>query len=280
MPIETILSPVHTEKILQCTKEINKLKDKLFKEHQAELDAGNIAVAEDIETELLKFAEEYLKDDPSLDVYKSGGGGNWKNNFKNMYVMKGAMRDPDPNAKQPFTIAKSSFIDGIAANEYTALANSLTGGPYSRNKKTQAGGYWEKIVEAATNTIKIEGPETDCGSKVYLETVLTKKNLSMFMYSYILQSDGSFVELTSENADKFIGKKIKIRSTFFCKNKHSVCHRCAGNFFYRRGSDRIGLACAQVPTALKLIAMKAFHDSTIPTNNILDEDMNEVFGLK
>lgn len=279
MPLETILSPVHTEKILQCTKEINKLKDKLFKEHKEELDKGNINVAEDIEIQLLKFAEEYLKDDPSLDVYMSGGGGNWKNNFKNMYVMKGAMRDPDPNTKQPFTIAKSSFLDGISSNEYTALANSLTGGPYSRNKKTQAGGYWEKIVEAATNTIMIDEENSDCGTNQYLEVELTKKNLPMFMYSYIVKPDKSLEELTSLNADKYLGKTIKIRSTLFCKNKNSVCHRCAGNFFYRRGSNRIGLACAQLPTVLKLIAMKAFHDSTIPTVNIMDENINEVFGL-
>ena len=131
MPFETILSPSHTEKILSCTKEINKLKDKLFKENKAALEVGDessAAVAEDIENQLKEFAMEYLKDDPSLDPYLSGAGGNIDNNFKNMYIMKGAIRNPDPTAKKEYEIAKSSFIDGISKDEYSLLARSLSGG--------------------------------------------------------------------------------------------------------------------------------------------------------
>ena len=44
MPWETILSPSHTESILKCTKEINKLKAKLIKENQAAIDAGDALI--------------------------------------------------------------------------------------------------------------------------------------------------------------------------------------------------------------------------------------------
>jgi hypothetical protein len=139
MPWETVLSPAQTEKLLSCTKEINKLKEKLIKENQEAFDKGDPAVVEDIEQQLIKFAKDYLKDVPSLDAYESGAGGTFGNNFKNMYIMKGVIRDPDPNAKQEYHSAKSSFVDGISGDEYALLANSLTGGPYSRAKKTEIG---------------------------------------------------------------------------------------------------------------------------------------------
>ena len=134
MPYETILSPNHTEKMLACTKEVNKLKNKLIKENQEAIDKGDAAVAKMIEDKLIAFALEYLKDDPAIDVYLSGAGGTIPNNFKNMYLMKGAIRNPDPDAPQEFNISTSSFLDGISADEYSLLANSLAGGPYSRSK--------------------------------------------------------------------------------------------------------------------------------------------------
>ena len=278
MPFESILSPNHSEKLLSCTKIINKRKAELIKENKIALQRGDAAVAERIEKELLDFALEYLKDDPALDPYLSGAGGNIANDFKNTFIMKGSIRNPDPNAKQEFTIATSSYMDGISAEEYSALANSLPGGPYARAKKTELGGYWEKLVEAANNTVIIDKPGSDCGSDKYIEVVLTKKNLKMFIYSYIIKSDGTLEELNTSNKDKYMNKKIKVRSTLFCKNtKGKVCNCCAGNFFLRRGNPNIGLATAQIPTVLKLKSMKAFHDSTVRTSEI---DPMEAFGLK
>ena len=264
MPWETVLAPAQSEKLLSCTKEIDKMKAKLIKENQAAVDGGDTAVVEDIEKQLLKFAVDYLKDDPALDGYLSGAGGTLDNNFKNCYVMKGIIRNPDPNAKQEYNTATSSFLDGISAKEYSLLANSLAGGPYSRAKKTEIGGYWEKLIEAALNTVTIDEPGSDCGTDKYIETVLTDDLVDAFMYSYIIKPNGELEELTSDNLDKYRNKKVKFRSTMFCKSKTGgVCHHCAGNFFYRRGNRNIGLACAQISTVIKLKSMKSFHDSTI-----------------
>jgi hypothetical protein len=278
MPWETVLAPAQTEKLLACTKEIDKLKAKLIKENKEAVQAGDVAVVEKIEKELLAFALEYLKDDPSLDAYLSGAGGSLGNNFKNMYIMKGIIRDPDPNAKQEYKTATSSFIDGISADEYSLLANSLTGGPYSRAKKTELGGYWEKLIESALNTVTVDEPGSDCGTDKYLEVLLTPDIANSFMYSYIIKPNGTFEELTNENLDKYLNKKVKFRSTLFCKSTTGgVCHRCAGNFFYRRGNKNAGLACSQIATKLKLKSMKGFHDSTINTTEI---DPMRAFGFK
>ncbi len=269
MPWETILAPAQSLRLLSCTKEIDKLKSKLIKENQAAVDAGDTAVVEDIEKQLLSFAKEYLKDDPSLDAYLSGAGGTLENNFKNMYIMKGIIRNPDPNAKQEYNTATSSFLDGISASEYSLLANSLAGGPYSRAKKTELGGYWEKLIVAALSTVVVDEPGSDCGTDKYIETILTDDIIDAFMYSYIIKPNGELEELTSDNIDKYKNKKVKVRSTLFCKNKNGkVCHHCAGNFFYRRGNKNIGLAASQIATRLKLTSMKAFHNSTVTTAEI------------
>lgn len=277
MPYETILSPNHTEKILGCTKLIEKRKQELLKNYGEEIKKGNIVVAEKMEKELLDYAKEVLGDDPSLDVYDSGAGGKFGNNFKNMYVMKGAIRDPNPDAKQEFNIATSNFIDGISADEYSMLANSLSNGPYSRAKKTEIGGHWEKLFGAAFQTVVLDEAGSDCGSDKYITIELTKKNLSEFMYNYMVKSNGELEELTSDNADKYIGKKVKMRFSIFCKSKTGICNKCAGNFFYRRGARNIGLATIQIPSTLKLRSMKSFHDTTIRTTEI---DPMKAFGFR
>lgn len=277
MPFESILSPNHTEAILSCTKKINKKKEELIKKYKDKLDAGDFAAAEDMEKELLDYAESILKDDPSLDVYMSGAGSNWKNNFKNMYIMKGAITNPDPNAKQQFNVATSNLMDGISADEYSLYANSLVTGPYSRSKKTETGGYWEKLFSAAYQAVNLDPEGSDCGTKEYIEVTITPKNISIFMYNYIIKNNGELEELNLDTRDKYMNKKVKMRFSTHCKSKTGICNKCAGNFFYRRGSRTIGLATVQVPSKLKLVAMKAFHDGTIKTATI---DPMKAFGLK
>ena len=277
MPFESILSPNHTEAVLACTKKINKKKQELLKIYKPKLDAGDFAAAEDMEKELLKYAEEILSNDPGLDVYLSGAGSTWENNFKNMYIMKGAIANPDPNAKQQFSVATSNFIDGVSADEYSLLANSLVSGPYSRSKKTELGGYWEKLFVSAFQDITLDPEGSDCGTKEYIEVTITPKNKSMFMYNFIIKNNGDLEELTLDNINNYMNKKVKMRFCTHCKSKTGICNKCAGNFFYRRGSKAIGLATVQVPSTLKLKSMKGFHDSTIKTSMI---DPMKAFGLK
>jgi hypothetical protein len=263
--------------MLACTKKLNKKKEELLKKYQDKLNAGDVAAAEDMEKELLAYAEELLKDDPSLDVYFSKAASSWKNNFKNMYIMKGAITNPDPNAKQQFNIATSNLMDGVSADEYSLYANSLATGPYSRSKKTEIGGYWEKLFSAAYQAVNLDPEGSDCKTNEYIEVTLTSKNISMFMYNYIIKANGELEELNLDTRDKYMDKKVKMRFSTHCKSKTGICNKCAGNFFYRRGSRTIGLATVQVPARLKLVAMKAFHDGTVKTSII---DPMKAFGIK
>lgn len=271
----SVLSYNYSEELLTCTDKINKRKAQLAKQYDKELKAGDIIVAETIEKELLDYALELLKDDPAMDGFRSGAMGDIGNNFKNMYVMKGAVRDADPLAKKTYEIALSNYMDGISKEEYALYAKSLSAGPYSRNKKTQIGGYWEKLFVSAFQHLRIGPPNSNCGTKRTVSVHLTDNNISEWMYSYIVEKD-SLIELTSKNKDKYKGKQVKFRFSAKCECKDYYCSKCVGNFFYRMNyQEAMGPMFAQIPTSLKLIAMKAFHDSTIATSEM---DPMEVFG--
>lgn len=150
MPYVSVLAPNHSDNMLTITKKINKRKEQLLKEHAEELAANDdnaVKVFDQISNELLDYARELMKDDPAMDMFISGAGGSFENNFKNMFIMRGAVKDPTPN--KGYNLITSNYIDGISKDEYSALANTLAAGPYARSKKTEVGGYWVTEREIA-----------------------------------------------------------------------------------------------------------------------------------
>ena len=177
MPFETILSPQFTEKLITSSKVLDKKREELFKQYKKEIDEGNVDVVAKIEKELLAYAKEYLKDDPAYDTFDSGALADWGNNFKNMFLMKGAMRDPDPNAKQAYKIVKGNYMNGIPAEEYSTIAGGTVEGAYARGKKTENGGYLEKLFVAAYQHVVLDKAGSDCGTKRHITVTLTPKNV-------------------------------------------------------------------------------------------------------
>ena len=263
MPFEDVLSPNQTEKLVTCTKIIDKHKAELIKKYSKEIEAGDPKVAEDMEKELLSFAKEYLGDDPAMDTILSKAGGDFENNFKNMYVMKGAIKNPDPYAQKQYDIVTSSYMDGISAEEYAVIAGSGTYGAYSRGKKTADGGYWEKLFVYAFQHLKLYPKGSDCHTKRYITVDLTEDNIGDYMYCYTIQGD-NLVLINSENKSKFVGKKIKLRFASMCEMKDGFCNKCAGDLVYLL-SNNIGMILPQIPDRLKTICMKSFHNSTVTT---------------
>lgn len=277
MPLQDIISNNHTEKILSVPKAIAKKKEELIKKNQEAIDNGDPKVIEDIEKELLSYAKDYLGDDPGLDSLNSGAGAKFNNQFKNMYVIKGAIANPDPNAQQKYDIVTSSYIDGVNQTEYSLLAQSGANGSYSRGKKTADGGYWEKLFVNSLQHVKLDPKGSDCGTKRFIEIVLEKKNLNDYIYSYIIKNDGGLELLTSQNCSKYFGKKIKIRYSSLCESKTGICNMCAGDLLYVAGSRNVGTVTGQPADRIKNISMKAFHDSTVKNHVITDEELEKIF---
>lgn len=115
---------------------------------------------------------------------------------------------------------------------------------------------------AAFQHIVLLDPGSDCGTDRYIEMDVTEKNIDGIMYSYVIEGS-KLVEITSENRDKYIGKHIKLRFSSMCKAKNGICNKCAGNLFYRLGIKNVGAATPQIPSKLKLLSMKLFHDDQL-----------------
>ena len=111
------------------------------------------------------------------------------------------------------------YMDGVSADEYAIFANSLSAGPYSRGKKTSMGGYWEKLILSMTQHLKLLPEGSDCGTKRHVTVDLTEDNVDKWMYSWMITNNGSLVERTSKNMDKYIGKRVKFRFSAMCKER-------------------------------------------------------------
>ena len=276
MQFVTVLAPNYTENILVATKQIEKRKNELIKKYQKELDAGNAVVAQQVEDELIAYAMELLQDDPSLDSFVSGARSDINNHFKNLFVWKGATRDPNPDATQEYRIATSNYCEGIKKEEYSLYCNSGIDGAYSRGQKTADGGYLENLATAAYHDIILDDPGTDCKTTRHIEVTLTSDNINQFIYNNMIGSGGKLTELNSKNMNDYIGKKVKMRMAYLCPREHP-CNACAGNFYYKLGIKNIGLIMMQVFSVYKNKAMQAFHDTTVQLTEI---DTMKAFGLK
>lgn len=273
MPYISILAPNYTNKMLSCSKAVEKKKKELLEKYKDELAKGDPIIADKVDKELLQYAIDYMGDDPSMDMFISGARGSVGNNFKNIFVMKGVIKDPDPNAKQKYKVATSNYIDGISPDEYALFANSLAAGPYARAKKTENGGYREKLFLKGLQHLMLDPAGSDCGTSRYIEVVLTDDNIKTFMYCYIIEGQ-KLVELTSDNKGKYIGRKVKMRFSALCESKTGICNKCMGNLYYRLGKINVGTSLTTIPSVQKNISMKAFHDST---QKLYKMDLSKVF---
>ena len=264
MPYVSILAPNHSDNMLTISAKINKRKEKLLKENIEALATGDdnaAKVFDKISQELLEYSRELMKDDPAMDMFLSGAGGDYDNNFKNIFIMRGSVKDPTPN--KGYNLISSNYIDGVSKEEYSAMANTLSAGPYARSKKTELGGYWEKLFMSAFQHITLLEEGSDCGTDRHITVNVTDDNIDSIMYSYVINGK-QLIEITSKNRNQFIGKKVKLRFASMCKAKDGhICNKCAGNLFYRLGIKNVGAATPQLPSKLKVLSMKLFHDDQL-----------------
>ena len=273
MSCASAICPSHTMDMLLLTTKAEKKKKELEKQYKEELENGDLSAVKAIENELIGFAKDELKDSECVDMYNSGARSSWGNNFKNMYLVKGSIRKTDGS----YDYVSSSYIEGLKPKDFAKTNDSAVGGPYSRSQKTRYGGYNEKLFTRATQHIKVI-PHTDCGTKRTIKVTLTKKNISNWMYSFYVKPNGEVEEITSENADKLIGKTVNMRFSSLCERSKdgNICETCAGTLFRRAGIDNAGLTSMVMMSSVKNKAMKSFHDSTL---ELVEIDPNSAFSL-
>ena len=270
-----ILSPSYTPAMLGISHALEKKKKELIKKYEKGIQECDPTEVEKLEKELLDAAKEELKDDPAMDMINSGAKASWGNNFKNVFAIRGAYKNSDP-AKGQYSVILGNFLDGVSPEEYSKLADSLTGGPYARAKKTEVGGALEKQFVRAFQHVVIDKNMKDCGTKRVKEVLLTDSNKDLWMYSYIVEG-GRLVELTSETIDKYIGKRVKLRYSALCEDKAGICQTCAGTLFTRLGIYAVGIASYALASKIKLVSMKSFHDNSLRISKMGEYGYAKIF---
>lgn len=125
MQFNSVFSASFTMNTIKPNAKVMKRKDQLLKEHQKDIENGNVNVAVNIEKELINMAKEELKDDPGMNLYDSGARGSINNNFKAITVIKGPVYNPSTDK---WDFVSSNFMDGIQKSEIPSYGNSIVSG--------------------------------------------------------------------------------------------------------------------------------------------------------
>jgi hypothetical protein len=263
------LAASFTMRGLKPLKSVIKRRDELIEEHKDELEKGNITVMSAIEKELVAMAEKEVGDDPSFDLYYSGARGSISNNYKQLSITKGPVFNKTIGKYQ---FIQKSFFEGIRKEDIAAAATNVINGQYPKSCGTAVSGYKAKQVSSLGQAVVLRKDIQDCGTKAYQEIVIPPSMKSKFLYRYIIDGD-KLVLLTKENIDKYVGKKIKLRSIMYCGADSGVCMTCAGKQYEQIEIDSIGLTTSTLTGALLNLKMKSFHDNSVKMQPIDLDDM-------
>lgn len=264
LQLHSIITVSFTEKTITTPKEVKELREELFKKYEKELASGDTVTANKVEKELIDKMVDIIKDDPGFDLYASGARGDINNHLKNLFIMRGAVSNPNTGK---FDIMKTSFSEGLRKEDFTAASNSVVLGAYPKSCATADSGYLAKQLMAGMQTEIMGEPGSDCGTKMTLEFIMEEEDLKDFQYRYI-DDNGKKTLITSENSKKYIGKRVKLYSPMFCTGK-CICEKCAG----KQNTKFLGLETSKIATTLTNLNMKKFHDSTIRLNKLDPEDL-------
>lgn len=264
----TIFAGSFTMKTLKPIPKVMKRKKELVKQNSEALKNGDIITAVGIEKELVELAKTELKGDPGMDLYDSGARGSFDNNYKNIAIIKGPVQNSITNK---WEFVESSFMEGIKKEEIPVVANSIQQGSYPKSIQTARSGYLNKQLNAAFQGVTLDVPGSDCKTTQTLEVLITNSNKSQFTYRYIVEG-GKLVLLEPDIIDKYVNKKVKLRSPLYC-NSDKLCSKCAGELYYKIGIENIGLTVTKIAGTLLNLNMKKFHDTTASISKI---DINDI----
>jgi hypothetical protein len=268
MQFHSVISGSFTMGTLKPLPGVMKQRNQMLKDNREKLDKGDVVAAAKIEKDLLKVAEEELKHDHGLDLYKSGARGSFGNNFKTISVMKGPVFNPSTGE---FDIIESNFMEGIRKEDIPSFGNSVVTGAYPKAIGTATSGYFSKQIIAALQAVQLDKKGSDCGTKGYLKTTIQPSSTKDFLYRYIMDG-GKLVLLTDKNIGGYVGKEVKMRSPMYCTGKKK-CRVCAGLMYEKLNIQNVGLTASRVSSTLLNLSMKKFHDTSAKVSAIKPDNM-------
>ena len=249
----------YTSNILMPKKDVIKTRDEFFASHPNATTADYVK----LEKKLTAMAENELKDDPAIGLYRSGARGEMGDQYKTITAMIGPVYNPATGEMEPI---KSNLIEGFDKEDLPKAGNMIISAQYPKSNATADSGYITKQYYAAFQSVCVDDDGTDCHTTSHLKVLITDGNWSKYEFQNMV-TDTGIVTLTQENHSKYVGKIVKLRSPMCCANP-VVCSVCAGRLPYISEIKYIGVTFATVPNAFVNAGMKKFHKSAVKMDEV------------
>lgn len=186
------------------------------------------------------------------------------NNFKNVALLRGAIRKSDDPSQ--ITVSTASLEEGIPPEELPAYADLIVQASYGRSMMTAQGGYIAKQLNAAFQGLQLNpDPNSDCRTPLTLRVTVDNPREYLFRF---YKEGGKLVEVMPDDLGDLKGKTLQFRSPLYCGDKKGICSKCAGTLHHRMGIVNIGLIAGRIGTTLMNASLKAFHDSSLKRTRI------------
>lgn len=248
--------PSASEKSMTTHPDMEKLKQELLKKYEGRLSDPSVIAA--IEAEMIKLDADWLKGDISEGFLINKKQRTVIRKKSHMWMgLETAFKEGADG-----DLISTNLEDGIDLKDMVLISNNLREGSFDRGAETALGGdEVKKMLEIMQNSTVAE---KDCGTKLGFDMILTPSLSSMCIGQYIFEGQKQTL-LTEENVNSYIGKRISLRTTYFCKTpKNNVCEKCVGTT-YAKHPTGIPTAISGVGSKFMYIFMGSMHAKALET---------------
>ncbi len=258
--------PSYSRAALTTHKDVKKVKEELLKKYAGRLHEPDV-IAE-IENTLIALDKEHLKDDVSMRFYGALGGKVFNVARKKLYLTVGGIESFSKDSGK-YEFIQPALEDGIPVSAIPAISNEIRKGSYNRGHETQLGGAQTKYISRVFQDLTLS--EADCGAVKGLPIDFSKQNIKEYLGRYIYVT-GKWTPITKETMDKYTGNKYIMRSPMYCKAKHGLCKKCAGDVFTKLSVKHVSMLIIDISSTFTTMSLKAMHGSKLELVELGDLD--------
>jgi len=250
-----IFIPSMTELSLQPPPDNKELRDKLFKEHEGQLDDPVIqAKIQDI---MIKNYMEMIKGNPAEGFLLKAKS--FKTAIKRMFLIHGPEGGFEEGGRA--TLIPNSLLEGLDVNYYPEMVNSLRAGSFFRGALTALAGEDVDLMNRVFQNAKIV-PDF-CGTEEQFIQPVTERRIGR----HFLIGE-KIVQITEENIGEYKGRIYPMYSPAYCKTPNGdMCAICAGAKI-AAFPDSLGSMIGDIPSVMMARMMASAHAKALQTTDL------------
>jgi hypothetical protein len=256
----TICIPMMNKDCLTIDKSVEKAREKIFNQYKDRLSKGDNVAMVEVENKLIEIDKKNKLKDKDTKGYLIKSK-NFDIHRKKMFLSMGMMEPFGTDDIKDYKFMFSNLSEGYDKKELPYLFNDVRKGIASRAVQTALAGAETKFLGRVFQDSKIT--IKDCKTKNYIELILTEDLINKVLYRNIIDNSGKIITLTPKIINKYIGKKIKLRSVMTCKVKNYYCFTCADKKYELLNRRMLNLEPIAISSNLMYLYMKSFHGTKV-----------------